>query len=274
MGSRKIFDIHTHVWPDKIASNVLKHLQAKSCNLPVYSDGTAGCLRKLALEAGYSGWMNCPVVTRPDQAHSLNKKAALVNTWPSLSMGGIHPEEPDLVSELQHIMDLGLHGIKMHPEYQEFNPLEARVEPIWSFCESNDFPVIIHAGNDVGFQPPFHSRPRDFAELIRRHPGLTLICAHCGGWLVWDEVERDLSGHPVYFDTSFSAMYMRDDPGRFARIIRNHGIDRVIYGTDSPWQSLESGIADIEALPFDEADKDKIFWGNANKIFGLEELIA
>ena len=51
---RKIFDVHTHVWPDKIAAAVLVHLQKKSCDLPVYTDGTYGGLKAKAEEAGYT----------------------------------------------------------------------------------------------------------------------------------------------------------------------------------------------------------------------------
>lgn len=266
----KIFDVHTHVWPDRIATQVLAHLQEKSQNLPVYSDGTAGGLRARALMAGYTGWMNCPVVTRPGQAHAVNEKAAANNVWPSLSLGGIHPADEDVAGELCHVRDLGLHGIKMHPEYQEFNPLEARMEVIWSWCEEHGMPVLVHAGNDVGFQPPFHSRPGDFAEVKRRHPALTLICAHMGGWLNWDEFERDLLGRDVLIDTSFSAMYMLDQPGRFARLIREHGIGKVLYGTDSPWQALAAGVEDIRGLPFSEDEKQRIFWDNAAAVFGLD----
>jgi len=93
-----------------------------------------------------------------------------------------------------------------------------------------------------------------------------------GGWLNWGEMERDLAGRPVYIDSSFSAMYMKDEPGKFERLIRLHGVDRVVFGTDSPWQALTSGIADIEGLTLSEEDKDKIFWGNADKIFGLTKI--
>ena len=269
----KIFDVHTHVWPDKIAAKTLVYLQAKSQNLPVFNDGTAAGLRERAVKAGYTAWMNLPVVTRPGQAHSVNEHAAAANVFPALSMGGVHPDDEDMCGELQHIMDLGLHGVKLHPEYQEFNPLEARMEPLWAFCESHGLPVLVHAGNDVGFQAPFHSRPGDFAEVKRRHAGLTLICAHLGGWLVWDEFERDLMGHDVFIDTSFSAMYMTATPGRFERLIRGHGIEHVLYGTDSPWQSLESGVADIMTLSVSEADKQAIFWRNAAKIWKLDDML-
>ena len=265
----KIFDVHTHVWPDSLALRVVTALQKQSNMLPVYTDGTAADLRRHALAAGYDGWMNCPVVTRPNQSHSVNAHAAERNIWPTLSMGGVHPDDDDVCGELQHIKDLGLYGVKMHPEYQSFYPTEEKLERIWSWCENHQLPVIIHAGDDVGFKPPYHSRPADFAEVIRRHPGLTLICAHMGGWMDWDEVERDLIGHPVYLDTSLATCYMRINPGQFERMIRNHGIDRVLYGTDSPWNPLKPCVDDILDLPFTEEEKQLIFFGNADRIFNL-----
>lgn len=271
--SRKIFDVHTHVWPDRIAASAVAHLQAQSQNLPVFSDGTAGGLRERALAAGYTGWMNCPVVTRPGQARGVNEKAAQANVWPSVSMGGVHPEDEDVIGELERLRDLGLLGLKLHPEYQSFSPLEKRMEVIWNWCENRHLPVLFHAGNDVGFQPPYHSCPADFAELKRRHPEMTIICAHMGGWLVWDEFERDLMGHNVFIDTSFSAPYLRDQPGRYEQLIRGHGVERVLYGTDSPWQALTTGVADIEATTLDETAKKRIFWDNAAALFGLEAML-
>ena len=135
-----------------------------------------------AIQAGYTAWMNCPVVTHPGQAYGVNEWAAEHNHWPSLSLGGVHPDDDDVPGILRHIKDLGLYGLKLHPEYQEFTLLEPRMEKVWSTLEELSMPVLIHAGQDIGFEPPFHSCPADFAELSRRHPALTIVAAHCGGW--------------------------------------------------------------------------------------------
>ena len=45
---------------------------------------------------------------------------------------------------------------------------------------------------------------------------------------------------------------------------------RILYGTDSPWQALTTGVADIEALTLSDEDKDRILWDNAARVFGLE----
>ncbi|NLZ62608.1 MAG: amidohydrolase [Lentisphaerae bacterium] len=264
----KIFDVHTHVFPEKIAAAALSHLQQKSYDIPVYTAGTGASLLQKASEAGYSGWLNCPVVTNPRQMRSVNDWAAEWNVWPHLSLGGIHPDAEDADRELYRIQELGLLGVKFHPEYQEFQPLEKRMERFWSICEKLSLPVLIHAGQDIGFQGSRRSRPADFAELSRRHPALVIICAHLGGWREWDEVERCLVGQRVFLDTSFAQMYMQDQT-QFKRIIVNHGSEKILYGTDSPWRNLYDGVAEIVALGLSHDQQENIFWRNAERIFPL-----
>lgn len=264
----KIFDVHTHVFPEKIAASALAFLREQSAGIPTFTLGTAADLRRHAAAAGYAGWMNCPVVTKPGQSASVNAWAAARNLWPALSLGGVHPADEDPEDIVRQIRDLGLRGVKFHPEYQEFGVLEARLEPIWRLCEELSLPVLIHGGQDIGFQPPFHSRPRDYAELGRRHPGLVIIVAHLGGWRDWDEVEQDLAGSSVFLDTSFSLPFMADK-SQFARIVRKHGADKVLFGTDSPWQDLAEAVSEVSSQPLTEAEKEDIFWNNAARIWNF-----
>ena len=264
----KIFDTHTHVFPDKIADKAIAHLREKSKGIPAFTKGTFADLEARALKAGYTAWMNCPVVTHPGQAQGVNAWAAEHNHWPSLSLGGVHPDDDDVSGILHHIADLGLHGLKLHPEYQEFNLLEPRMEKIWNTLEELSMPVLIHAGQDIGFEPPFHSCPADFAELSRRHPALTIVAAHCGGWRLWDDVEKFLPGTGVFIDTSFSKLYMKD-PIQFLRLIRAVGTDKVLFGTDSPWQDLPDAINDVKNCGLNDSELADIFWNNAAKVWNL-----
>jgi len=267
----KIFDVHTHVFPDKVAARALSTLVAKASNaIFPFTKGTAENLKLQAKEAGYTAYMNCPVATNAKQMHSVNDWSADLNAWPHLSMGSIHPTAPDAVEELERIKKLGLAGLKLHPEYQEFNCLEKRMEPIWEKCVELKMPVLIHGGRDIGFPNCLHSTPADFAELNRRYPEMTLICAHLGGWQLWDLVLKDLVGKPVYLDTSYTLPCMKN-PKMFKEIILKHGIDHILYGTDSPWSDLKPAIQGIKDLHLDPKDQEKIFWGNANKIFHLEQ---
>lgn len=267
----RIFDVHTHVFPDKIAAQAIAFLREKSQGIASYTGGTRAELIEQARASGVTGMLNCPVVTHPGQMQSVNNWVASWNGWPHLSMGGIHPDAADVVGELRRIRELGLHGVKFHPEYQEFSVLERRMSGVWELCQELGLPVLFHAGSDIGFQGPVHSCPADFAELARRYPGLSIICAHMGGWRNWDAVERDLAGHPVYLDTSFSVLYM-SDRGQFQRLVASHGSDRILFGTDSPWQHLADARADLEELGLPSAVLRQIFWDNSAKLFSLPDV--
>lgn len=264
----KIFDTHTHVFPDKIAAKTLAALSKLSGNLPYWTEGTFDSLASKAIDAGYSGWMNCPVATRPGQAEKINIHAAEHNHWPSLSLGGLHPLDSAPIDIVHQILDLGLHGIKFHPEYQEFNLLDKGMEAIWTECENKALPVLIHAGNDIGFKPPYHSKPADFKELSRRHQGLTIVAAHMGGWLCWNQSEDVYadSKYELYIDTSFSMPYM-EDKSQFLRIIRAIGAKHVLFGTDSPWQDLQAAINDVKNCGLTQDELNDIFWLNAQKVW-------
>ena len=264
----KIFDVHTHVYPDKIAAAALKKLREMSQNIPTFTEGTASDLEAKAKAAGYTGMLNCPVVTNAHQMYSVNDWVAKMNAWPHLSLGGIFPDAPKVVEEIERIRSLGLLGLKFHPEYQEFYVLDEKMSPVWEYCAEHDFPVLFHAGSDIGFPGGHHSCPADFAVLARKFPKLTIICAHLGGWCNWDEVEAELAGSPVYLDTAFAKQWMRD-PRQFERIIRKHGVERVLFGSDSPWSKLENAIAEVQETDLTDAEKQQIFWDNADRLFKL-----
>ncbi len=270
----RVFDVHTHVFPDNVAHRAIEHLRILSHGVPAFHDGTLADHARKELAGGVCGWMNCPVATSAKQMASLNRHAAETNVWPHLSLGGLYPSAPveELLQEVGHIRELGLHGVKLHPEYQGFSPLDSRLTPLWEALAAAGLPVLFHAGLDVGFPGQRHSRPADFAELARRFPRLTIVCAHLGGWLDWDEVEAALAGAPVYLDTSFAKMWMTDQ-GQFERIIRKHGASRVLFGTDAPWTEPARSIAEVTSTGLSDGEKQAILWDNAARLFKLDSFI-
>ncbi len=266
-----VFDVHSHVFPEKVHARAVEVLIQKSHGLPAWTDGSLEDQERKAVKAGYDGWLNCPVVTSARQMRSVNDWVSAWNGWPHLSLGGLFPNAPmeEVLAEATRIRDLGLLGVKFHPEYQEFGILEDRLSPMWERLAELKLPVLFHAGSDIGFLgiTP-HSRPADFARLAERFPGLTIICAHMGGWRNWDQVEQDLAGAPVYLDTSFSKGWMPDQQ-QFERIIRKHGVDKVLFGTDSPWSPLDQALREVEETSLSPQEKQAIFYGNAARLFPL-----
>ena len=266
-----IFDTHTHIFPDKVAERALQHLVEKAHGLPGFTEGTAVSQEAAALKAGYTAWMNCPVVTNEHQIRSVNDWVASINHWPHLSLGGLFPNAPmpAVLEEIRRIRKLGLYGIKFHPEYQQFHILDPQYDAMWQTIRDEQLPVLFHAGWDIGFlAEEQHSWPADFARLVERYPGLVVVCAHLGGWLNWDLVETDLCGAPVYLDTAYSKGWMSDQE-QFERIIRKHGTDKVLFGTDSPWNRLDLAVREVTETSLSDAEKHQIFWANAAKLWHL-----
>ena len=266
-----IFDSHTHIFPDKVAERALEHLRHLAHELPTFTQGTAVSQEATAFRYGYTGWMNCPVVTNEHQMRSVNDWVAGLNHWPHLSLGGIFPNAPMAVvlEEIHRIKKLGLYGIKFHPEYQGFRPLDPKFDPMWQAMRDEELPAFFHAGADVAyFSQEQNSWPADFARLAERIPGLTIVCAHLGGWLNWDLVESDLCGAPVYLDTAFAKCWMPDQE-QYERIIRKHGVDKVLFGTDSPWNPLDSAVRELQETSLSDVEKHQIFWSNAAKLWHL-----
>lgn len=262
-----VFDSHVHVYPDAIGPRVVAQLSICT-HEPASYDGTrAGLLRKMS-EAGITGALNAPVATRADQVVSVNTWAASQNQWPVLSLGSIHPDFPDVASELRRIKTLGLYGIKLHPEYQTFAPDDPRLDPVWCACRELELPVLLHAGNDFAFDPPCHATPAAIARVVKAWPGLKLIAAHFGGFQLWDEVERDLAGLPLFIDTSYALGLAPD--AQFLRIIRRHGAKRILFATDAPWQNQSASLAAFLRLPLSPDEQHAILWDNAYAVWGLK----
>lgn len=141
-----------------------------------------------------------PIATRPANSRGINTWAAAERSENIGLTGSIHPGDPHLPDTLKYIAEQGLPGIKLHPEYQQFDFADERLYPVWERCVELDLFVITHAGCDVMFKPPWHSDPARLAAFQRRFPELKLILAHLGSMEMWDAVETELAGLPVYFD--------------------------------------------------------------------------
>lgn len=241
---------------------------SRSGGIKPFSDGTLSGVLKTMKEAGIELALNLPLATNPESTMGLNTWAAKTNTSPVFNLGSIHPDCENPMEIAAFIRKSGLKGIKMHPEYQRFNVLEERASKIWEACIENDLFVVTHAGADIAFKPPFMSNPEDFAELYRRYPQLNMVIAHCGSWGMWARVEEHIAGKvPFNLDLAFTPGMLDDE--FLMRIIRAHGADKIIFGTDSPWRDQKEEVEKVDLLPLSEKEKSLIFFENAAKLLGI-----
>ena len=85
-------------------------------------------------------------------------------------------------------------------------------------------------------------------------------------WRDWDAAEEYVIGTNVYLETSFS---LHDLPAeRVTAMIRRHGVDRVLWGTDWPWAAQDAELEALASLGLTEDELRRICWTNAARMLG------
>lgn len=266
-----IIDFHTHIFPDSIAEKTIGKLGAL-INQEPYTDATLDGIKQSMKASGVDYAVLLPVVTRPAQFQSVNAFAKAVTGKEGLiSFGGIHPATEDYKQEIDQIVALGLKGIKLHPDFQGTFIDDLRYIELIAYALEKGLIVSIHGGVDAGLPDPVHCPPDKALKMIREVQKRTstdkLIIAHTGGHLMWDEVEEYLIGENIYMDISFSRREIPRE--QMIRIIRKHGVDRMLFGSDSPWDGQTETIEYVRGLPFSDEEKEMILGGNAVKLLNM-----
>jgi predicted TIM-barrel fold metal-dependent hydrolase len=207
------------------------------------------------------------IATNPQQQSKVNDFAITVNQQEDLvAFGSIHPDAPDALEELERIHAAGLKGIKLHPEYQGFYADDEKMKPIYRKISQLELITLFHAGQDIGFPPPYHGTPQHLLGALK-WLDTPVVAAHWGGMNVYQEVIESLCGRELYFDLSFG--YGVDPKPLAQRIIDKHTPDRLLFGSDMPWHRPAWEMRLIDTLDLTQDEQDKIFFKNALGLLGL-----
>ncbi len=263
-----VIDFHTHIFPDKIAEKAIGGLVKASGGIyPPVHNGTRDGLLKNMDEYGVDISVLQPVVTKQSQTESLNNWVNNIQSDRLIAFGGIYPNTSTYKQDIDFVCSLGLKGIKLHPEYQSFVANAPEMLPIYDYALSRGLIILFHAGFDPAFPPPVRSNPKMFAQIAREMQGGIIIAAHLGGQKQWDEVEKYLCGTDIYLDTSMGFSYYGEQ--QFLRILKAHGADKILFGSDSPWSNAGEEIKIFNSLNIPQSDKDLILSKNAIRLLGL-----
>lgn len=259
----KIFDIHCHVFPDIVAPKIIDALES-FYGFRWERSGTCPDLMESLNEAGVNRAVVFSCATRPDQVRNINDYLASKISDRLIGFGTLHPDFADFRRELERMRSLGLRGIKFHPDFQQFDFDDPRMFPIFEAIPP-DMPIMVHAGDPKSD----YSAPRRIARVLELFPHLTLIAAHMGGYGVWDEAERRLIGKNLWLDASSVVGHIPAE--RVERLIRAHGAERVLFGSDYPSVSHANAVASILNMNLSESERELLFWKNACRLLSVEE---
>lgn len=264
-----IIDFHTHIFPDKIAARSIEHLESAS-GITAATNGTLQGLLYSMEKNNVDISVIMPVVTKPSQFESVNTFAAEINKrykGKLISFGGIHPDSENIREELNRLKELGLPGIKLHPDYQGVMIDDKRYMDIIRYADELGLIILVHAGIDIGLPEPVHCPPDKMKSVVEQIKPSQLILAHMGGWKQWEDVYELLAGEDVYLDTSFTFDYIEES--LFLKILEKHGSDKILFATDSPWSNSKKTAERINCLPISGQQKKDILSDNAIKLLKL-----
>lgn len=263
----KTIDIHTHAFPDELAARAIAHLEAE-CPEKAVAEATVGSLLASMDAAGVDASVICAIATKPDQTEGILAWCDAIRSERIVPFPSIHPATPEAGRWVERIVAEGFRGIKLHTMWQDFVADGGSADEIYAAAEDLGLLIQFHCGQDFAFPDDDRAEPRRMARISERFGGLKMICSHMGGWRIWAESAAHLVGRPnVWLETSFSLASL--GPRRASEMIRRHGPQRVMFGTDWPWARQVDEVSLLEGLELSAAERAGIRWGNAAALLGL-----
>lgn len=260
----KIIDIHTHIYPDKIArkatDSVRDFYQIYGGDL----DGTVSTLLERGEKAGVSQFVVLPVSNTPSHVRSINSFILEQTKFHDcfLGFGTVHAEMENLMDEVDWILSKGLKGIKMHPDSQRFAIDDERLFPMYESLQDR-LPLMIHMGD-----PRYnYSHPVRLRKVLDLFPKLEVIAAHFGGYTMYHTARELLWNTNCVFDVSSAMMFM--EPGEPEKYINCYGAERMAFGTDYPLWDPVKEVRRFQQLKLTDDQFDQIAHKTAERILKL-----
>ena len=233
----RVIDAHTHIFPDKIADKAtIATAEYFDMPEPPNHHGKVQELLDVLAEAGIEYAMVFSAATSEHQVEHINRyifKEAQAHPQfiPCGTMHADYAANQDFKAELAWMRQNGLHGLKVHPEFQHFVLDDERMFPVYEEMEKNDMFLISHTGD-----PRVNvSGPERMYRVATAFPKLRCIATHLGNWGDWDMGKiRPITELPnIYVDISSSFSYV-EDKGPLMDILHAYDPKHIFFGSDYP----------------------------------------
>ena len=181
-------------------------------------------------------------------------------------------DESTMTAEIREkVNNQGAKGIKLHPASQSFFPNDHRLWPAYQTAQQMGLPIISHSGT---FATPIqYAQPKHFEEVLASFPGLTLVMAHLGMGFFDEAISLAKTYSNLQFDCC-AIINTTEGGDRFSdagltALIREIGVERVMFGSDFPWFDPALAAERLLRLDFSEQEKRLLLAENAIRIYKL-----
>ena len=185
---------------------------------------------------------------------------------------------------------------------------DARYLPIFEACERLGVPVNLHPtvphssmikpylgygwalpapGLGFGHETAVHAMRLIYSGLFDKFPDLQMMLGHFGEALTFWFYRIDFDFIKPWLDPKHRPQIERkpsdylkqnfwfNSSGNFLNsalfsCFLEVGMDRVMFASDYPWETMEDAVEFMEKVPLGTDDRDKMEWRNAARLFGLE----
>lgn len=260
----KLIDFHAHIYPDSIAEKATASVE-DFYDMKAHSVGTAEELLRLSRKAGVVKSVILPVAVKPSGVSNINDFAAKMQKEHEefYSFGTVHAAMENITEEVERIQNIGLLGIKLHPDTQLFSIDDERMFPVYKLMEGKLF-LMVHTG-DTRYP---YSHPEKLLRVMNMFPELVCIAAHFGGWSMADTGVKCLHNKEnCYVD--ISSTFYNNNRCKGEELISLYGEDRVLFASDFPLGSPVIEKENLQMLRISDTAKEKIAYKNAEKLLGI-----
>lgn len=261
-----VIDSHAHIYPQKIANRAVCAI-SNFYDIPMENPvGTPEALLKACEGTPITHFIVHSVATTAHAVTSINNFISeQCKLHPEfIGFGTMHQDFEDPETEIDRMIELGLHGIKLHPDTQQVNMDDPRLMEVYAIMEERGLPLVVHTGD---FRMDY-SHPRRLKRILHTFPDLVVDGAHLAGCFVPDIGYDVLHAERLFVDASSTLPFV--GARRFAELVRMWGTDRVMFGSDFPMWNPNSEYAVLASAGFSDDDFEKLTVTNAERFSGVK----
>ena len=241
LGLPGLVDVHVHFMPERVLAKVWAYFDAvgplTGVRWPIaYRDGEQERLARLR-RLGVRAFPSLVYPHKPGMAEWLNDWARefAARTPDCLPTATFFPE-PEAARYVPAAIEAGTRVFKAHVQVGGYDPRDPLLDPVWGALSDAGLPVVLHAGS--GPVPGRFTGPGPVTEVLRRHPGLTLVVAHLGAPEHAEFIELAERHAGVHLDTTmvftdFLSEQFAPFPPELVPRLAGVG-PKVLFGTDYP----------------------------------------
>ncbi len=226
--------------------------------------------------------------------HQMDGKGIEPNEWLARSIEGnprlfgfgtVDPRRDDLAAQVRRIKELGLRGMKLHPNAQDFDILAPKILQVYGEAEAQNLFITFHSG--VHRSRLRETAVKKFDEIPWQFPRLKFSMEHVGGYHFFNEALAVIFNHvPPPWETGVCNVFaglasvFTTDHNRFwylseerlKELAAQVGVRQLIFGLDFPYNLEDDTLLGMRTLSrlFTPEECAMILGGNLRRELGIE----